>query len=75
MKLVEQYGTPLKFTYLQISNNIKKRAKTGVNRKKTNMKVNIITVIARNSHFEYIMNEAFKTTSTLKPLLLLTSIL
>jgi arginine decarboxylase len=32
MKLVEQYGTPLKFTYLpQISNNINK-AKSFVNR-------------------------------------------
>jgi arginine decarboxylase len=57
---LEEYGTPLKFTYLpQISNNINK-AKIGfVNRwKKINMRQNIITAIVQSSHFEFIMNEA-----------------
>jgi len=48
MKLVEQYGTPLKFTYLpQISNNINK-AKSWFRKsmeKKTNMRQNITIVI------------------------------
>jgi arginine decarboxylase len=50
MKLVEEYGTPLKFTYLpQISNNINK-AKIGfVNRwKKINMR-HIITAIVQRA--------------------------
>jgi arginine decarboxylase len=53
MKLVEEYGTPLKFTYLpQISNNINK-AKIGfVNRwKKINMRQNIITAIVQKLPF------------------------
>ena len=63
MKLVEQYGTPLKFTYLpQISNNIK-RAKTWF---KNAMDKNeykgkyYFCYCTKSSHFEYIMNEAFK---------------
>jgi hypothetical protein len=46
MKLVEEYGTPLKFTYLpQISNNINK-AKGGLEKRwKKIMMVNITIVI------------------------------
>ena len=54
MKLVEQYGTPLKFTYLpQISNNIS-RAKTGV---KTNAKAiesvlkNVVFIVVKLNTF------------------------
>lgn len=49
MKLVEQYGTPLKFTYLpQISNNIN-RAKAWFRKamEKTNTKENITIAIAQ----------------------------
>jgi arginine decarboxylase len=49
MKLVEKYGTPLKFTYLpQISNNINK-AKGWFRKsmRKTSMKRNISIVIAQ----------------------------
>jgi arginine decarboxylase len=62
MKLVEEYGTPLKFTYLpQISNNINK-AKIGfVNRwKKNKYEAYYYCYCTKSSHFEFIMNEAFK---------------
>jgi arginine decarboxylase len=63
MKLVEQYGTPLKFTYLpQISNNIK-RAKTWFKNAmdKSDYKGKYyFCYCTKSSHFEYIMNEAFK---------------
>lgn len=63
MKLVEQYGTPLKFTYLpQISNNINKAK--GWFRKameKHNYPGNYYyCYCTKSSHFEYVMNEAFK---------------
>jgi arginine decarboxylase len=60
MKLVEEYGTPLKFTYLpQISNNINK-AKNWFRKsmEKINMRQNIITAIVQKLPF--IMNEALK---------------
>jgi arginine decarboxylase len=63
MKLVEQYGTPLKFTYLpQISKNIK-RAKTWFKNAmdKSDYKGKYyFCYCTKSSHFEYIMNEAFK---------------
>jgi arginine decarboxylase len=77
MKLVEQYGTPLKFTYLpQISNNINK-AKSWFRKsmEKKKYEANIILLLHKSSHFEYIMNEAFKTTFILKHHLLLILIL
>jgi len=63
MKLVEQYGTPLKFTYLpQISNSINKAK--GWFRKameKHNYPGNYYyCYCTKSSHFEYVMNEAFK---------------
>jgi hypothetical protein len=51
MKLVEEYGTPLKFTYLpQISNNINK-AKNWFRKsmEKINMRQNIITAIVQRA--------------------------
>ena len=63
MKLVEQYGTPLKFTYLpQISNNINK-AKSWFRKsmEKNNYEAKYYyCYCTKSSHFEYIMNEAFK---------------
>jgi hypothetical protein len=63
MKLVEQYGTPLKFTYLpQISKNIK-RAKTWFKNAmdKSDYKGKYyFCYCTKSSHFEYVMNEAFK---------------
>ncbi|OIQ16959.1 MAG: arginine decarboxylase [Flavobacterium sp. MedPE-SWcel] len=63
MKLVEQYGTPLKFTYLpQISANIN-RAKNWfkVAMDKNNYKGEYhYCYCTKSSHFEYVMNEAFK---------------
>ncbi|MFL9844046.1 type III PLP-dependent enzyme domain-containing protein [Flavobacterium rhizosphaerae] len=63
MKLVEQYGTPLKFTYLpQISNNIR-RAKDWFRaaREKYNYEGEYYyCYCTKSSHFEYVMNEAFK---------------
>ena len=63
MKLVEQYGTPLKFTYLpQISNNINK-AKTWFNKAMEKHKYEgkyFYCYCTKSSHFEYVMNEAFK---------------
>ena len=63
MRLVEKYGTPLKFTYLpQISNNIK-RAKNWfkIAMDKNDFKGKYyFCYCTKSSHFEYVMNEAFK---------------
>ena len=63
MKLVEQYGSPLKFTYLpQISTNIN-RAKGWFRKamEKHNYPGNYYyCYCTKSSHFEYVMNEAFK---------------
>ena len=63
MKLVEQYGTPLKFTYLpQISSNIK-RAKNWFRNAMEKNKYDgkyYYCYCTKSSHFQYIMNEAFK---------------
>ena len=63
MKLVEEYGTPLKFTYLpQISKNIK-RAKTWFKNAMDKSEYKgkyYFCYCTKSSHFEYIMNEAFK---------------
>jgi arginine decarboxylase len=63
MKLVEQYGTPLKFTYLpQISNNIN-RAKNWFRKAMESNKYDgkyYYCYCTKSSHFEYVMNEAFK---------------
>lgn len=63
MKLVEQYGTPLKFTYLpQISNNIKKAKNWFRNAMEKNAYEGkyYYCYCTKSSHFEYVMNEAFK---------------
>ena len=63
MKLVEQYGTPLKFTYLpQISNNIS-RAKTWFRKAMEKHKYEgkyHYCYCTKSSHFKYVMDEAFK---------------
>ena len=63
MKLVEQYGTPLKFTYLpQISNNINKAKswfRKSMEKNKYEAKY-FYCYCTKSSHFEYVMNEAFK---------------
>src|SRR5690606_7953949 len=63
MKLVEQYGTPLKFTYLpQISNSINK-AKGWFTKSMEKHKYEgkyYYCYCTKSSHFEYVMNEAFK---------------
>lgn len=63
MKLVVEYGTPLKFTYLpQISNNIKKAKnwfRNAMEKNKYEGKY-YYCYCTKSSHFEYIMNEAFK---------------
>ncbi|HEU0136936.1 MAG TPA: arginine decarboxylase [Flavobacterium sp.] len=63
MKLVEQYGTPLKFTYLPaISNNIN-RAKNWFRKAMEKNKYKgkyYYCYCTKSSHFEYVMNEAFK---------------
>ena len=63
MKLVEQYGTPLKFTYLpQISKSIQ-RAKNWFRKSMEKNKYGgkyFYCYCTKSSHFEYIMNEAFK---------------
>ena len=63
MKLVEQYGTPLKFTYLPaISNNIK-RAKNWFRNAMEKNKYEgkyFYCYCTKSSHFSYVMNEAFK---------------
>src|SRR5690606_15324207 len=63
MKLVEQYGTPLKFTYLPaISNNIN-RAKTWFNKsmEKLGYEGNYYyCYCTKSSHFKFVMDEAFK---------------
>src|SRR5690606_28801047 len=63
MKLVEQYGTPLKFTYLpQISNNINK-AKGWFRRSMERHKYDAnyyYCYCTKSSHFEFVLNEALK---------------
>ena len=63
MKLVEQYGTPLKFTYLpQISNNINK-AKNWFRKSMEKHKYEgkyYYCYCTKSSHFKYVMDEAFK---------------
>jgi arginine decarboxylase len=62
MKLVEKVWYTLKFTYLpQISNNINK-AKVGLeNQWKKQIRSKIFyCYCTKSSHFEFIMNEAFK---------------
>ena len=63
MELVEEYGAPLKFTYLpQISNNIQ-RAKSWFNDaiKKYNYKGNYnYCYCTKSSHFKHVLNEALK---------------
>ncbi|RAJ14517.1 arginine decarboxylase [Olleya aquimaris] len=63
MELVEEYGAPLKFTYLpQISNNIQ-RAKTWFNdaikKHDYNGKYNYC-YCTKSSHFKHVLNEALK---------------
>ena len=63
MKLVEQYGTPLKFTYLpQISNNINKAKnwfQKSIEKHKYEGKY-YYCYCTKSSHFKYVMDEAFK---------------
>ncbi len=63
MALVEQYGAPLKFTYLpKISDNIK-RAKRWFNRaiKKHDYKATYnYSYCTKSSHFKHVLNEALK---------------
>ena len=63
MKLVEQYGTPLKFTYLpQISNNIQ-RAKNYFRKAMEKNKYDgkyYYCYCTKSSHFQYVLNEALK---------------
>ena len=63
MKLVEQYGTPLKFTYLpQISNNINKAKawfRKSMEKNKYEAKY-YYCYCTKSSHFSFIMNEVFK---------------
>ncbi|QYJ67898.1 arginine decarboxylase [Flavobacterium litorale] len=63
MELVAEYGTPLKFTYLpKISSNIQ-RAKEWfrIAMKKNDYKGKYYyCYCTKSSHFEYVMNEAFK---------------
>ena len=63
MELVEEYGAPLKFTYLpQISNNIQ-RAKSWFNDaiKKYDYKGNYnYCYCTKSSHFKHVLNEALK---------------
>ncbi|SFU72014.1 arginine decarboxylase [Pustulibacterium marinum] len=63
MKLIEEYGAPLKFTYLpQISNNIKKAKHWFGNAiEKHNYKGNYnYCYCTKSSHFEHILTEALK---------------
>ncbi|MFN7420319.1 MAG: arginine decarboxylase, partial [Flavobacterium sp.] len=63
MKLVEEYGTPIKFTYLpQISSNINKAKgwfRKGMEKIGYEGKY-YYCYCTKSSHFEFIMNEAFK---------------
>ncbi|WP_452221814.1 arginine decarboxylase [Lacinutrix salivirga] len=63
MKLIEEHGAPLKFTYLpQISNNIQ-RAKTWFNNaiEKHNYKGKYnYCYCTKSSHFKHVLNEALK---------------
>jgi arginine decarboxylase len=62
MKLVEKYGTPLKFTpiYLKFLITSTKQSWFRKSMEKTNMKLNITIVIALKVLILFIMNEAFK---------------
>ena len=69
MKLVEDYGTPLKFTYLpQISNNIN-RAKgwfaKAIKKHKYKGKYSYC-YCTKSSHFKHVLNEALKNDPTFK---------
>src|SRR5690606_31600303 len=63
MKLVEQYGTPLKFTYLPaISNNIN-RAKSWFRQAMEKLGYEgsyYYCYCTKSSHFKFVMDEAFK---------------
>jgi len=63
MKLVEEYGTPLKFTYLPaISNNINKAKgwfRKAMEKNSYDGKY-YYCYCTKSSHFEFVMNEAFK---------------
>jgi arginine decarboxylase len=63
MELVEQYGAPLKFSYLpQISNNIKKAKgwfETAIKDNKYKGKYNYC-YCTKSSHFKHVLNEALK---------------
>ncbi|SFT04005.1 arginine decarboxylase [Zhouia amylolytica] len=63
MKLVEEYGTPLKFTYLpQISNNIQKAKRWFANAiEKHNYKGQYhYCYCTKSSHFEHVLTEALQ---------------
>ena len=63
MELVEQYGAPLKFTYLpQISNNINRAKKWFHNAfKKHNYQGKYLySYCTKSSHFKHVFDEAFK---------------
>jgi arginine decarboxylase len=63
MKLVEDYGTPLKFTYLpQISNNIKRATNwfsKAIKKHKYKGKYHYC-YCTKSSHFKHVLNEALK---------------
>src|SRR5690606_20751210 len=63
MKLVEDYGTPLKFTYLpQISNNINRAQKwfaAAIKKHHYKGKYNYC-YCTKSSHFKHVLNEALK---------------
>ena len=63
MQLVEEYGTPLKFTYLpQISNNINRAKKwfnTAIKKHHYKGKYNYC-YCTKSSHFKHVLNEALK---------------
>jgi len=63
MKLIEEYGAPLKFTYLpQISNNIQRAKQWFANAIKTHNykgKYNYC-YCTKSSHFKHVLNEALK---------------
>ena len=63
MELVEEYGAPLKFTYLpQISNNINRAKKwfnSAIKKHNYNGKYNYC-YCTKSSHFKHVLNEALK---------------
>ena len=78
MKLVEEYGTPLKFTYLpKISQNINKAKmwfRNSMEKHGYEAKY-FYCYCTKSSHFEFVLNEALKIIFILKLLQLLTLIL